>query len=80
MLLWPQPLQSVEAEPWNATTGCFGGEQQHHPKSGCLGKLTSQKKQWTARNRSFLDHANDDWYQVIKQMRALSARYGKDPD
>jgi len=29
---------------------------------------------------SFLEHANDDWYRVIRQLRTLAARYGSNPD
>lgn len=76
-----QALRSYEQQRYDAfLPGCFGGKQHQRTQDGCLGALAPRKNQWAARNRSFLEHANDDWYRVIRQMRSLAARYGKDPD
>lgn len=60
--------------------GCFGGEQHRQKLGGCLGTLAPRAQQWVAENRPFLEHANDDWYRVIQQMRVLAARYGREQD
>lgn len=76
-----QQLQSYEQQRYDAyLPGCFGGEQHQRTIGGCLGTLAPRKAQWVARNRNFLEHANEDWYRVIRQMRALAQRYGRDPD
>jgi hypothetical protein len=59
---------------------CFGGQELSKPKkSGCLGALSARAGEWSAQNRAFLDFANDDWYRVLREMRALSTRYGREP-
>jgi hypothetical protein len=60
--------------------GCFGGEKNEQPVGGCLGKLAPRRGEWAAQNQVFLDRASDDWYRVIRQMRALAARYGVHPE
>lgn len=59
---------------------CFGGEQHDKPLGGCLGDLGPKRDEWSARNRAFLEHANDDWYRALRLLRALAARYGTNPD
>ena len=34
---------------------------------------------WAARNHAFLEHASDGWYRLVRTMRALATRYGRDP-
>ena len=58
---------------------CYGGVEHSKPQSGCLGTLTGRVSEWNDRNRAFLEHANDDWYRVVQQMRVLAAEFGKDP-
>jgi hypothetical protein len=60
--------------------GCFGGQERSRPSGGCLDALASRASAWTDRNRAFLEQANDDWYRVVREMRVLAARYGRDPD
>ena len=73
-------LRSYEQQRYDAfLPGCFGGTQHQQTQDGCLGALAPRKDQWAARTGLF-EHANDDWYRVIRQMRSLAARYGRDPD
>jgi hypothetical protein len=44
-----------------------------------LGALSARQGEWTAQHRSFLDNANQDWYQVVHKLRALATRYGVEP-
>jgi hypothetical protein len=60
--------------------GCFGGQEQSRKRGGCLGPLAPRATAWTARNRAFLERANDDWYRVVREMRALAVRYGREPE
>jgi hypothetical protein len=76
-----EDLRSHEQQRYDAfLPGCFGGEQHQRSVGGCLGSLAARESDWTARNRSFLAYANDDWYRVIRQMRALAERHGRAPD
>src|SRR5262245_1184703 len=59
---------------------CFGGEQHDKPLGACLGNLGPRHGEWSARNREFLERPNDDWYTVLRTLRALAARYGTNPD
>jgi hypothetical protein len=58
---------------------CFAGEQHDHARGACMGALAQRSSEWASQNRSFLDSANGDWYRVVREMRVLAARYGKDP-
>lgn len=73
-------LRRYEQQRYEAfLPSCFAGEQNQRPVGGCLGELASRQGEWTAEHRAFLDQANDDWYQVVRKLRALAARYGVDP-
>lgn len=73
-------LRRYEQKRYDAyLPACFAGEQNEQPIEGCLGPLASQVKPWAASNRDFLVHASGDWYRVVRMMRELARRYGKDP-
>lgn len=59
---------------------CYGGEENSRPRGGCLDALAPRAREWADRNRAFLEHASDDWYRVVREMRAWAARYGREPD
>jgi len=59
---------------------CYGGLEHSKHQTGCLGALAGHATAWTERNRGFLEHANEDWYRVVRQMRVLAAQYGRDPN
>lgn len=58
---------------------CFAGEQHEHARGACMGALAEHSAEYTSQNRPFLDRANGDWYRVVREMRVLATRYGKDP-
>jgi hypothetical protein len=58
---------------------CFGGQEHARARADCVGTLAERGSEWASQNRSFLDGANDDWYRVVRAMRVLATRYGKDP-
>ena len=60
--------------------GCFGGQQNSRPIGGCLGVLAPRQSEWTEENRGFLEQANDDWYRVVRDLRALATRHGFEPN
>lgn len=58
---------------------CFGGQEHGRAKQGCLGPLAPRAAAWTAQNRVFLERASDDWYRVVRELRALSVLHGQEP-
>lgn len=59
--------------------GCYGGEQHEQPVGGCLGALADRRVEWASQSRAFLDQASGDWYRVLRALRALAVRHGRDP-
>lgn len=57
--------------------GCFGGVEIRNPQGGCLKALAAHAPVWKERNRAFLDTPPDDWYRVVRDMRARAVRDGK---
>jgi hypothetical protein len=75
-----EELQQYEQRRYNAfLPGCVSGEQNDQSVGGCLGALAPHYGQWAQQNRAFLERPNADWYRVVRQMRALAARYGAHP-
>ena len=72
-----EALRGYEQRRYEAfLPSCYSGEQNARHVSGCLGPLGPRASEWDAQNRVFLEHANDDWYRVIREMRTLAGRYG----
>jgi len=59
---------------------CYGGVEIHRPRGGCLGELAPHAKKWGARNTLFLAHPPEDWYHIVRELRALVAKHGKPLD
>ena len=75
-----QELSHYEEQRYRAyLPGCYAGQRHYQTVSGCMGTLASRQDEWTSRNQSFVQSANDDWYRVIRELRALATRYGRDP-
>lgn len=73
-------LRSYERQRYEAyLPSCYGGEQHDRLIEGCLGTLATSRGEWAALNSAFWDHANADWYQVVRTLRRLAARYGVHP-
>jgi hypothetical protein len=76
-----QDLQRHERERYGAfLPSCYGGMRHDQKEGTCFGPLAPEATAWAARNRAFLEHASDDWYRVVRAMRALAELYGRDPD
>jgi hypothetical protein len=76
-----EALRSYEQQRYETfMPGCYGGEKNQQPVGGCLGELAPRRGEWAAQNQAFLDHASDDWYRLIRQLRVLAARYGVHPE
>jgi hypothetical protein len=58
---------------------CFGGQEHTRTRGACVGALASRGAQWAQQNRAFLERASSDWYRVIRELRTLATRVGKDP-
>ena len=75
-----EQLQRYEQQRLDALLpGCYGGERNKQAIGGCLGALAPRARQWADQNRAFLEHANGDWYRVVRQMRELAKQHGVDP-
>jgi hypothetical protein len=59
---------------------CYGGVELHRARGGCLGDLAPRAAQWAERNRAFLAHPPDDWYRLVRELRALAGKHGKPRD
>lgn len=59
---------------------CYGGVEIHRRRGGCLGELAPRAAKWAERNRAFLDHPPDDWYYIVRELRALAGKHGKTRD
>ena len=56
---------------------CYGGVEIHRPQGGCLGDLAPLAAQWAERNRAFLERPPEDWYRLVRELRALARKHGK---
>jgi hypothetical protein len=56
---------------------CYGGVEIRRPQGGCLRDLAPRAGEWAQRNRPFLDHPPDDWYRIVKELRALASLHGR---
>lgn len=59
---------------------CYGGVAIHRPQGGCLGDLAPLAAKWAERNRAFLTQPPDDWYHIVRELRALAGKHGKNRD
>jgi hypothetical protein len=57
---------------------CYGGVEIHRPQGGCLRGLSSHAREWADDNRAFLREPPDDWYRIVRELRALASLHGKD--
>jgi hypothetical protein len=73
-------LRAYEKQRYGAyLPACYGGQEHARPRGACLGKLAARGAEWASQNRLFLERASDDWYRVMRGMRGLASRHGKDP-
>ena len=56
---------------------CYGGVELRKPQGGCLKGLEAQIDPWRARNQPFLDEPPEDWYRIVRDMRALAPQHSK---
>ena len=59
---------------------CYGGVEIHRPTGSCLGELAPRAAQWAERNRRFLEHPPDNWYHIVRELRALARKHSKNLD
>jgi hypothetical protein len=59
---------------------CFAGTEFYRTREGCLGTLAPRKAEWVSQNRAFLEYVNNDWYRLVRELRGLATRYGREPD
>lgn len=56
---------------------CYGGVEVHRPQGGCLRELAPRAAEWSARNRAFLEQPPEDWYRIVRELRALAGQHGR---
>lgn len=56
---------------------CYGGTQNRKHVGGCLGTLKDHAGEWSGQHRAFLEFASDDWYRLMKDLRALAKQHGR---
>jgi hypothetical protein len=57
---------------------CYGGVEIHRPQGGCLRGLASHAREFAEDNRSFLREPPEEWYRIVKELRALASLHGRD--
>jgi hypothetical protein len=73
-------LRGYEQRRYDAyLPACFAGKQNGQPTKGCLGTLSSHTAPWAAANHDFLAHPSADYHRLVRILRELATRYGKDP-
>lgn len=76
-----QALRDYDEQRYNAfLPACYGGQELSKKRSGCLGTLATRTSEWNVRNGAFLERANEDWYNVMRELRKSATRYGKEPE
>jgi hypothetical protein len=57
---------------------CYGGVEIYRRQGGCLRGLAPQARDWAATNKAFLQDPPEDWYRIVRDLRALAAQHGRD--
>jgi hypothetical protein len=60
-------------------SSCYGGMEFHRPQGGCLRELKPHARDWADTNRAFLREPPEDWYRIVRELRALALQHGRDP-
>ena len=58
---------------------CYGGVEIYRRQGGCLRGLARHATEWADANRSFLREPPEDWYRIVRELRALAPQHGQDP-
>ena len=58
---------------------CYGGVEIGRRQGGCLRGLSRHASEWAEANRSFLREPPEDWYRVVRELRALAPQHGQEP-
>jgi hypothetical protein len=57
---------------------CYGGVENGRRQGGCLRGLSSRAAEFAETNRAFLREPPDDWYRIVRELRALASLHGRD--
>lgn len=77
---FPQLSAYDEARYAAYLPACYGGTERQTPRSGCLGALASEASAWARQHHTFLAQASSDWYRIVRELRVLAQRHGRDPE
>ena len=59
---------------------CYGGVEIGRRQGGCLRDLARRASEWSSTNGAFLREPPEQWYRIVREMRALASLHGHDPD
>jgi hypothetical protein len=57
---------------------CYGGVENMRRQGGCLRDLAPRASEWAETNRSFLRDPPQEWYRIVRELRALASLHGRD--
>jgi hypothetical protein len=57
---------------------CYGGVEINRPQGGCLRDLAPHAAEYTRTNRPFLREPPEEWYRIVRELRALASLHGRD--
>jgi hypothetical protein len=58
---------------------CYGGVENDRRQGGCLRDLAGHATEWARANQAFLRDPPQDWYRIVRELRALALQHGQDP-
>jgi hypothetical protein len=58
---------------------CYGGVEINRRQGGCLRELGGRASEWAETNRTFLRDPPESWYRIVRELRALAAEHGREP-
>jgi hypothetical protein len=77
-MTFPQLLAYDQRRYERFLPSCHGGVEIHRRQGGCARELGARGRRWAAANRAFLDAPPAAWYRIVRELRALARRHGRD--
>ena len=56
---------------------CSAGVELKKPLNACVKELKPQTETWVGRNKPFVDAPTDNWYRIVRDLRARAKTDGK---
>jgi hypothetical protein len=75
---YPELLNYDERRYQAFLPSCYGGVEIHRRQGGCLRNLAPRLSEWGQANNAFLREPPEDWYRIVRELRALAQQHGRD--